>query len=108
MTVCARNSDFPPNSYLFYIGEVGATGGRQRTFPRRFQEYLDEYENVTRPKVAHFLIRYKGAIDFYYCELDHLAVDIKALETKLLTALLPIANVRDIEPDISAGRRAFG
>ena len=108
MTICARNTDFPPNNYLFYIGEVGATGGVGRTFKRRFQEYLDEYREITRPKVAQFLHSYKGTIDFYYCELDHLAVDIKALETELLTALLPIANVADIEPEIRAARRAFG
>ena len=108
MTIRASNPDFPTNSYLFYIGQVGASGSPPRTFPRRFQEYLDEYRVVTRPRVARFLHNYQGVIDFYYCELDHLKVDIKMLESELITALLPAANVSDIHPDISPARRAFG
>ena len=107
MTVRARNPDFPPASYLFYVGQVGASGSPDRTFPVRFQDYLNEYSRIKRPKVARFLHKYKGHIDFYYCVLDHSMVDIGALEKKIITALLPMANTSDIEPSISAARRAF-
>ena len=107
MTIRAPNPDFPPNSYLFYVGEVGAKSSEKRTFPRRFQEYLDEYRQITRPNVAIFLHSYRGYIDFHYCELDESA-DIKSLESDLITYLLPIANRRDIEPEIGIVRRAFG
>ena len=106
MTISARNPDFPSNHYLFYLGEVGATDGRTRTFRKRFQEYLREYKKITRPTVAKFLHSYPGHIDFHYCEISSVS-RIEALESKLLTALLPIANAEDIEPMIRAAKRAF-
>ncbi|MGU3541371.1 hypothetical protein [Methylobacterium sp. A52T] len=103
----APNPDFPPNSYLFYIGEVGATGSASRTFPTRFNEYLRELRIMTRPKVGYYLHKFYGYIDFYYCPIDHSTVDIKALESRLITSLWPKANVKDFDASIRPARAAF-
>jgi hypothetical protein len=99
--------DFPPSNWLFYIGEVGAKGGEGRTLRARFNEYLGELTRMTRPKVATYLNRYDGHIDFYYCELDWKAHPIKLIESKLITALWPDANRADWEVEFRTVRAAF-
>jgi hypothetical protein len=101
------HADFPPSTYLFYIGEVGATSSTDRTLWQRFKEYLDELKVTKRPSVGMFLNRYNGYIDFYFCELDPQAVDIKAIESALITALWPKANIRDYAVGVRQVRQAF-
>jgi hypothetical protein len=100
-------SDLPPNGWLFYIGEVGATGSAARTFWKRYDEYLGELDKTTRPKMSMLLERYKGYINFYYCELDPAAVDLKQLEAELITAAWPYANIKDFHVQYRQVRRAF-
>jgi hypothetical protein len=105
--VCPPAEDFPPSNWLFYIGEVGATGRKGRTLQARFSEYLDELTRMKRPNVAAHLTRYNGHIDFYYCPLDWQAQDIKLIESELISALWPEANRADYHVGIRAVRRAF-
>ncbi len=101
------HSDFPASTYLFYIGEVGATNSPGRTLWQRFKEYLDKLKVIKRPSVGMLLNRYNGYVDFYYCELDPAAVDIKAIESALITALWPKANIRDFAVEVRQVRQAF-
>lgn len=101
-------SDLPPNGWLFYIGEVGATDSAARTFWKRYDEYLGELDKTKRPKLSMLLERYKGYVHFYYCELDPVSVDLKALEAELITAAWPYANIKDFHVQYGQVRRAFG
>lgn len=101
------HTDFPPSSWLFYVGEVGATGSRSRTLWVRYREYLTELEESVRAKVGTYLYRYRGFVRFYYCELDPDANDLKAIETMLISALWPDGNINDFDADIARTRRAF-
>lgn len=100
-------ADFPPSSWLFYVGEVGATGGNNRTLTVRFGEYLRELSKMKRPSIAAPLKLYNGHIDFYYCPLDHANDDIKQIEQDLITAMWPWANRADFAVDVRQVRRAF-
>lgn len=99
--------DFPPSSWLFYVGEVGATRSPTRTLWQRYKEYLDELDNNVRKKVGSFLYRYRGYIRFYYCELDPTAVDLKKIESELISALWPEGNVKDYNAKTRGTRQAF-
>lgn len=99
--------DFPPSSWLFYIGEVGATGSAARTLWQRYKEYLDELDENVRKKVGAYLHRYRGYVRFYFCELDPSSTDLKALESELISALWPSGNVKDFNLRSSGTRRAF-
>ena len=101
------HTDFPPSSWLFYVGEVGATGSENRTLWQRYKEYLNELEDSIRPKMGHLIYRYRDYVQFYYCELDPTANDLKALETKLISALWPDGNINDFDADVARIRRAF-
>lgn len=100
------HGDFPPSSWLFYVGEVGATGSDARTLWKRYAEYLKELEESVRAKVGTFIYRYRGYVRFYYCELDP-ADDLKAMETMLISALWPDGNINDFSADVARIRRAF-
>jgi hypothetical protein len=100
--------DFPPSSWLFYVGEVGATGSAARTLWQRYKEYLVELEESVRAKVGSFLYRYNGYVRFYFCELDPAKADIRAIESELISALWPAANKRDFNADSAGTRKAFG
>ncbi len=101
------HTDFPPSSWLFYVGEVGATGSEKRTLWQRYKEYLDELEESVRAKVGTFIYRYRGHVRFYFCELDPIANDLKAIETALISALWPDGNINDFDADVARIRRAF-
>lgn len=100
-------SDLPPSSWLFYIGEVGASASPARTFWKRYEEYIGELDKTTRPKLSMLLERYKGFVRFYYCELDPTKVDLKAVEAELITAAWPYANIKDFHVQYRQVRRAF-
>ncbi|SEL80195.1 hypothetical protein SAMN05216382_2677 [Sphingomonas palmae] len=100
-------SDLPPSAWLFYIGEVGATASKARTFWKRYDEYLGELDRTTRPKLSMLLERYRGHVHFYYCELDPTTVDLKAVEAELITAAWPYANIKDFHVQYGQVRRAF-
>jgi hypothetical protein len=99
--------DFPPSSWLFYVGEVGATQSPSRTLWQRYKEYLDELDNNVRKKVGVFLYRYRGYTRFYYCELDPAAFDLKKIESELISALWPEGNVKDYNARTRGTRQAF-
>ncbi|TPK59103.1 hypothetical protein FJ930_29455 [Mesorhizobium sp. B2-4-15] len=99
--------DFPPSSWLFYVGEVGATGSAARTLWRRYKEYLDELDKNIRKKVGTYLYRYQNYVRFYYCELDPKVIYLKALESNLISALWPEGNVKDYSASTRDTRRAF-
>ncbi|THD34462.1 MAG: hypothetical protein E7773_14835 [Sphingomonas sp.] len=101
------HADFPPSSWLFYVGEVGATGSEKRTLWQRYKEYLNELEESIRAKVGTFIYRYRGYVRFYYCELDPAANDLKAMEMMLISALWPDGNINDFDADVARIRRAF-
>ncbi|RLL71533.1 hypothetical protein D8666_19820 [Ochrobactrum soli] len=97
----------PPSAWLFYIGEVGATNSPNRTFWKRYSEYIEEYRTVTRPKLAVLFERYKGHIHFYFSEIDPTVHDIKKIESELITAAWPVANIKDFNVRMRKARRAF-
>lgn len=100
--------DLPPSSWLFYIGEVGATNSQNRHFNKRYSEYIDEFRIATRPKLAMLFNRYKGHIYFYYCAIDpNNNMDIKDIESELITAAWPFANIKDFAVRMRKSRRAF-
>ncbi len=105
--VQASVTDLPPHSWLFYIGEVGAGSSEDRTLWKRYGEYLGELDRVTRPKMSMLLERYKGYVQFYYCEIDPEEIDLKALESELITAAWPYANIKDFDVQYGPVRRAF-
>jgi hypothetical protein len=99
--------DFPPSNWLFYIGEVGATGGNGRTLRARYKEYLSELKRMTRPSISTVLNRYRKYTSFYYCELDWQLTNIKVVESELISALWPPVNRADFELDVRSVRRAW-
>lgn len=99
--------DFPPSSWLFYVGEVGATASQSRTLWQRYKEYLGELETSVRKKVGSVIYRYNGYVRFYYCELDPMVSNIKNIESELITALWPFANINDFCMNAAGTRRAF-
>jgi hypothetical protein len=101
------HSDFPTSSWLFYIGEVGATGSGVRTLWRRYKEYLNELDKNVRKKVGVILCRYNGHVRFYFCELDPGQIDLKEVETSLISALWPEANINDFAAHMRGTRQAF-
>ena len=96
------HTDFPPSSWIFYVGEVGATNRPARTLWKRYDEYLKELDESVRAKVGRLIYKYRGFVRFYYCELDPTVIDIKAVETQLISALWPYANKNDF--DAESGR----
>ncbi len=100
--------DLPINGWLFYIGEVGAGSSEARTFWKRYREYLNELKDTTRPTLSMLLERYRGFVTFYYCQLDPATVDIRALESRLITAAWPHANIKDFDVQFAQARNAFG
>lgn len=101
------HADFPPSSWLFYVGEVGATDRPARTLWKRYGEYLKELDESVRPKVGRMIYKYRDFVRFYYCELDPKVVDIKAIETQLISALWPYANKNDYDAESARTKRAF-
>ena len=101
------HANFPPSSWLFYVGEVGATDSPARTLWKRYKEYLNELETSVRKKVGSIIYRYNGYVRFYYCELDPTINDLKIMETELITALWPYANINDFSAEVAGTRRAF-
>lgn len=101
------HADFPPSSWLFYVGEVGSTTSASRTLWIRYKEYLDELRINIRRKVGTYLFRYNGHVRFYYCHVDPKVHDIKALESELISALWPDANIADFNATTRPVRKAF-
>lgn len=101
------HTDFPPSSWLFYVGEVGADSGPTRTLWKRYAEYLVELEDNVREKVGRMIYKYRGHVRFYYCVLDPKVVDIKAIESELISALWPYANKRDFNARSSRTKKAL-
>lgn len=101
------HNDFPPSSWLFYVGEVGATQKPGRTLWKRYGEYLSELDDNVREKVGRMIFKFHGYVRFYYCELDPMKVDIKKVESELITAMWPYANKKDFKAIAAKTRKAF-
>lgn|GEM_PF-6859351 len=101
------HGDFPPGSWLFYVGEVGSTASSSRTLWVRYKEYLDELKVNIRRKVGTYLYRYDGYVRFYYCHVDPNQHDIKQLESELISSLWPDANIADFNATTRPVRKAF-
>jgi len=79
--------NFIETRYLFYIGQT------TRSFPKRYQEYLEDQEGKgkPRPKVFEMLKLYKDSLYYYYAEIKQ-SHKIDEVEKKLLNTFVPHIN----------------
>lgn len=90
---------FPPHGYIMYIGIT------DRTLRKRYREYLNEQARCKRPHIHRLLTRFVDDVEFYYSAQDA-TVDLEALETDLLGAILPPLNKKDFPVHIQKARAA--
>jgi hypothetical protein len=98
-------SKFPSHAFIYYVGQSGNTG--KGHLKQRYRKYLQEQKSGTGRHHIHYMMKnWKKDLFFSFCALPDTAINLRDLETRLLGALSPPANVIDFPADISAARRA--
>jgi hypothetical protein len=96
---------FPAHSYIWYMGIAGHNS--KNTLRKRYGNYISDQSAVewNRPRVRYMLKKWEGHLYFNYVELKP-GVDLKKIESAFLNAIIPPANLADIDATISIPRKA--
>ena len=105
--VCRNCDVFPPHGYVLYIGIAGRDS--IRSLRDRYRDYLNDRKVMKRARIARMIGTWHQVLRFYFAPIDDdvSPEDLKALEIKLNTALMPPFSVGDLEADTKKKRRAF-
>jgi len=95
----------PSHGYILYVGITGDVSAA--TLHKRFWQYMRHKKKGTgRPAVVYFLQNWKDDLFFHYVAIPDKATSLAALEKSFITSIMPPANKRDIEGDVSKAKAA--
>ena len=105
--VCHSNDILPPHGYVLYIGIAGRDS--ERPLKDRYKDYLNEKKVKKRDRIARMIGTWHKVLRFFFAPVgDEVSSDeLKTLESKLNTALMPPFSEGDLEADTKRKRRAF-
>ncbi len=97
----------PPHGYILYIGIAGRDS--DRPLRDRYKDYLNAKKVLKRDRIARMIGTWHSVLRFYFAPVDATisSDDLKDLEKKLNSALLPPFSEGDLEAGIKRKRRAF-
>ena len=98
----------PAHGYIMYIGIAG-TGGSGRSLRQRYFDYLNQSKVVRRPKIVRMISLWHRMLYFHFASVDDTVSDaeLRLIESRLNTALLPPCSINDIEASTRRKRAAF-
>lgn len=104
-TLQVDENELPIHGYMWYMGIAGHNS--KHTLRKRYGNYLTDQISPAwkRPKVRYMLQKWKGDLYFNFVELDH-GINLKKIESAFLNAIIPPANLADINGTISSARKA--
>jgi len=104
-TLQVDENELPIHGYIWYMGIAGHDS--KHTLRKRYGNYLSDQKapGWKRPKVRYMLQKWKGDLYFNFVELDP-GVNLKTIESAFLNAIIPPANLADIDATISMPRKA--
>lgn len=105
--VCMNNTSLPPHGYILYMGIAGKDS--DRSLRARYGDYFSPSKVRKRPRIARMIGTWHQVLHFFYAPVDDdmSSDDLKALEIKLNTALMPPFSEGDLEAETKEKRRAF-
>lgn len=99
-------SKAPPHGYILYIGIAGHTKSTS-TLRARYTQYLREQRNASgRPRVVFMLNEWKEDLFFYYAPLPNSKSNLRMIESRMISAIIPPVNQKDFDTYIDKPRRA--
>ena len=106
--ICLNNAGLPPHGYILYIGIAGQDS--DRSLRVRYSDYFSESKVMKRARIARMIGTWHQILRFYFAPVDDdmSSEDLKELEQKLNTALMPPFSVGDLEAETKQMQRAFG
>ena len=105
--ICHESNVLPPHGYILYIGIAGRDS--MRSLRARYRDYLNDKKVRKRDNILRIIGTWYEVLRFFFApvEDDFSSEDLKRLERKLNTALLPPFVEGDIDADTKRMRRAF-
>lgn len=98
-TLEVSNHNLPGHAYILYVGQAGHDSGGD--LHKRYAQYLAETKRQNaRKKIIYMMTMWKGDLNFNFVEIPDRRINLKKLESSLLTALIPPANTKDFDADI--------
>ncbi len=98
-------SSLPSHGYILYVGITGDVSAA--TLHKRYAQYMRHKKKGTgRPAVLYFLQNWKDDLFFHYVPIPDKTISLAALEKSFITSIMPPANKRDIEGDVSKAKAA--
>ncbi|MEA9589194.1 hypothetical protein VC279_19925 [Xanthomonas sp. WHRI 10064A] len=104
-TLQVDENELPIHGYIWYMGIAGHRSAH--TLRKRYGNYIYDQRSPAwkRPKVRYMLQKWKEDLYFNFVELDT-GVNLKTIESAFLNAIIPPANLADINATISMPRKA--
>jgi hypothetical protein len=105
--VCHLSDVLPPHTYVLYIGIAGRDS--DRPLRDRYRDYLNEKKVIKRSRIARMIGTWHEVLRFFFAPVgdDISSDDLKIIEQRLNTALMPPFSEGDLEADTKRKRRAF-
>ena len=105
--VSMNNGKLPPHGYILYMGIAGKDS--ERSLRARYGDYFSPSKVRKRPRIARMIGTWHQVLHFFYAPVDDDVSndELKALEIRLNTALMPPFSEGDLEAEIKQKRRAF-
>lgn len=97
----------PFHSYILYIGIAGHDS--QRSLRARYRDYLNERSLLKRVKVGVMVGLWGPILRFCFAPVEETVTseDLKNIERKLNTAIMPPFSINDLDAETRRMRRAF-
>lgn len=97
----------PPHSYILYIGIAGRNS--RRSLRARYRDYLNRRSLLKRERVARMVVCWGPILRFFFAPVEETVTsdDLKNIEQKLNTALMPPLSIGDLDAETKQMKRAF-
>ncbi len=105
--IADRRRFLPSHGYIMYIGISGANSNR--SLRERYTDYFKNSEVRRRPHIRHMIVQWLPILHFHFAPVaDQVSpAQLKAIESRLITAFLPPCCKDDIEAGTRRAVAAF-
>ena len=97
----------PPHGYILYIGIAGRDS--DRSLQERYRDYLNRGKVRKRERIARMIVCWRSILRFLFAPVEESVTseDLKNMERRLNTALMPPLSINDVDAETRQMRRAF-
>lgn len=98
----------PPHCYVLYVGIAGRDSNR--SLRERYSDYLNNSKIRKRERIARMIGCWRPILRFYFAPVGPAVTsdDLKNIERRINTALMPPLSINDVDAETRRMLRAFG